>query len=128
MLSATWFASNERATATATALNFNQIGIAVAFLVGGHMAKNEVGIHDYFGLITLLCAAVTVGTLLQFQNKPPTPPSYSEIEKLIRGEKEPPLSNQSRNCFPRRDLVSHWLHSSVLYRLRMLWVRSLMTL
>ena len=29
MLSATWFASGERATATATALNFNQIGIAV---------------------------------------------------------------------------------------------------
>jgi len=42
MLSATWFASNERATATATALNFNQIGIAVAFLIGGHMAKNTI--------------------------------------------------------------------------------------
>ena len=99
MLSATWFASNERATATATALNFNQIGIAVAFLVGRHMAKNEVGIHDYFGLITLLCAAVTVGTLLQFQNKPPTPPSYSEIEKLIRGEKEPPFIESVKKLF-----------------------------
>jgi FLVCR family feline leukemia virus subgroup C receptor-related protein len=36
-------------------LNFNQIGIAIAFLVGGGIAKNEVGIHDYFGLITVLC-------------------------------------------------------------------------
>ena len=99
MLSATWFGSNERATATATALNFNQIGIAVAFLVGGHMAKNEVGIHDYFGLITLLCAVVTLGTLVQFQNKPPTPPSYSEIEKLVRGEKELPFIESVKKLF-----------------------------
>lgn len=99
MLSATWFASNERATATATALNFNQIGIAVAFLVGGHMAKNEIGINHYFGLITLLCAVVSVGTFLQFQNKPPTPPSYSEIEKLTKGEKEPPFLESVKKLF-----------------------------
>lgn len=90
-LSATWFASDERASATATALNFNQIGIAVAFLVGGHMARSEAGIHDYFGLITLLCGAVTLGTMLQFEDRPPSPPSYSEIEKMMRGEKEPPF-------------------------------------
>ncbi len=99
MLSATWFASNERATATATALNFNQIGIAVAFLVGGSMAKNEVGIHSYFGLITLLCAVITAGTMLQFQEKPPSPPSKSEIEKLIRGEKEPPFLESVKKLF-----------------------------
>jgi len=99
MLSATWFPANERATSTATALNFNQIGIAVAFLVGGHMAKNEVGIHDYFGLITLLCAVVTLGTFVQFQNKPPTPPSYSEIEKMMRGEKEPPFLESVKRLF-----------------------------
>jgi len=99
MLSATWFASNERATATATALNFNQIGIAVAFLVGGSMANNEVGIHSYFGLITLLCAVTTIGTVLQFQEKPPSPPSKSEIEKLVRGEKEPPFLESVKKLF-----------------------------
>jgi len=99
MLSATWFASNERATATATALNFNQIGIAVAFLVGGSMASNESGIHSYFGLITLLCAVTTVGTILQFQEKPPSPPSKSEIEKLVRGEKEPPFLESVKKLF-----------------------------
>eukprot|EP00986_Skeletonema_menzelii_P019315 scaffold27612_cov148-Skeletonema_menzelii.AAC.2 len=99
MLSATWFASNERATATATALNFNQIGIAVAFLVGGSMASNEVGIHSYFGLITLLCAVTTFGTFLQFQEKPPSPPSKSEIEKLVRGEKEPPFLESVKKLF-----------------------------
>jgi FLVCR family feline leukemia virus subgroup C receptor-related protein len=34
-LSAVWFAADERATATAVALNMNQIGIGIAFLVGG---------------------------------------------------------------------------------------------
>ena len=38
LLSATWFGAEERATATATAINFNQVGIATAFLVGGAMA------------------------------------------------------------------------------------------
>ena len=75
LLSATWFASDERATSTAVALNFNQIGIATAFLVGGEMATTADGMANYFGLISVVCALVTVGTFLQFQNKPPTPPS-----------------------------------------------------
>mmetsp|Transcript_32135 Transcript_32135/g.64019 ORF Transcript_32135/g.64019 Transcript_32135/m.64019 type:complete len:414 (+) Transcript_32135:2-1243(+) len=99
MLSATWFASNERATATATALNFNQIGIAVAFLVGGHMADSEAGIHDYFGLITILCGIVAVGTVCQFRDRPEFPPSYSELEKLVRGEKEPPFLESVKKLF-----------------------------
>jgi FLVCR family feline leukemia virus subgroup C receptor-related protein len=63
------------------------------------MAKNEVGIHSYFGLITLVCAMVTVGTMLQFQERPPTPPSKSEIEKLMRGEKEPPFLESVKKLF-----------------------------
>lgn len=99
MLSATWFASDERATATATALNFNQIGIAVAFLVGGSMAKNEMGIHNYFDLISILCVLVTAGTFLQFEEKPPSPPSYSEIEKIVNNEKEPPFLESVKKLF-----------------------------
>ena len=75
MLSATWFASDERATSTAVALNFNQIGIAVAFIVGGGMGTTVSGLSDYFNIISLVCLAVTVGTFLQFQNRPPSPPS-----------------------------------------------------
>jgi len=89
LLSATWFASDERATSTAVALNFNQIGIATAFLVGGEMATSADGLANYFGVISASCAAVTIGTLLQFKNKPLSPPSSSEIEKLIKGEEEP---------------------------------------
>lgn len=89
LLSAKWFANNERSTSTAIALNFNQIGIATAFLVGGGMATDTVGLEKYFGIIACTTTLVTVGTLLQFQNEPPYPPSSSELEKLIKGEEEP---------------------------------------
>lgn len=99
MLSATWFASDERATSTAVALNFNQIGIATAFLVGGEMATTASGMSNYFGLISVICAVVTLGTYAQFEEKPPSPPSTSEIEKLINGEQEPPFIESVKKLF-----------------------------
>ena len=99
MLSATWFAADERATSTAIALNFNQIGIATAFLVGGGMATSMEGLSHYFTLISIACTAVMIGTFLQFEEKPPSPPSSSEIEKLIKGEKEPPFFESVQKFF-----------------------------
>lgn len=101
-LSAQWFAPSERATSTAVALNFNQIGIAVAFLVGGEMATNRSGLEEYFGLIAVICTLVAAGTLLQFQDEPPVPPSASELEKIIRGEKEPPFLESVQKFFKTR--------------------------
>jgi hypothetical protein len=99
LLSAKWFANNERSTSTAIALNFNQIGIATAFLVGGGMATTTGGLENYFGLIACMTTLVTIGTLLQFQNEPPLPPSTSELEKLIKGEKEPPFLESVQKFF-----------------------------
>ncbi len=99
LLSAKWFANNERSTSTAIALNFNQIGIATAFLVGGGMATDTVGLENYFGIIACTTTIVTIGTLLQFQNEPPVPPSSSELEKLIRGEEEPPFLESVQKFF-----------------------------
>eukprot|EP00560_Eucampia_antarctica_P001943 CAMPEP_0197833122 /NCGR_PEP_ID=MMETSP1437-20131217/17831_1 /TAXON_ID=49252 ORGANISM="Eucampia antarctica, Strain CCMP1452" /NCGR_SAMPLE_ID=MMETSP1437 /ASSEMBLY_ACC=CAM_ASM_001096 /LENGTH=427 /DNA_ID=CAMNT_0043436965 /DNA_START=406 /DNA_END=1689 /DNA_ORIENTATION=- len=99
MLSATWFASDERATSTAIALNFNQIGIATAFLVGGAMATSVQGLHQYFGLISVATAVVAAGTFIQFQDKPPSPPSSSELDKLIKGEEEPPFFESVKKLF-----------------------------
>jgi hypothetical protein len=99
LLSAKWFANNERSTSTAIALNFNQIGIAIAFLVGGAMASSTTGLENYFGLIACMTTLVTIGTLLQFQNEPPLPPSTSELEKLIKGEKEPPFLESVQTFF-----------------------------
>jgi MFS family permease len=92
LLSATWFPASERATATAVALNFNQIGIATAFLVGGNMASHDVtGLAHYFLLISTICTVVVIGTLFQFENEPPVPPSRSELEKKLLKEKKPPF-------------------------------------
>jgi Major Facilitator Superfamily len=101
MLSATWFAPSERATSTAVALNFNQIGIATAFLVGGAMAVDQSGLSNYFGLIAMLCTLVTVGTVLQFQNEPPIPPSTSEIQKKVQGKIEPPFFESAQRFFTK---------------------------
>jgi hypothetical protein len=99
LLSAMWFAQDERATSTAVALNFNQIGIAIAFLVGGSMATTSGGLENYFGLIAVITSVVTAGSLLQFQNEPPIPPSSSEMEKKIRGEEEPPFIESVQKFF-----------------------------
>lgn len=99
LLSAMWFASDERATSTAVALNFNQIGIATAFLVGGAMATTASGMEDYFGLIAVLCSIVAAGSFIQFEDEPPIPPSASELEKKIKGEKEPPFIESAKKFF-----------------------------
>ena len=91
LLSAQWFASDERATSTAIALNFNQVGIATAFLVGGSMATTIEGLRDYFAVIAIASTIITIGTFWHFQELPPSPPSTSEIEKISKGKKEPPF-------------------------------------
>eukprot|EP00977_Amphora_coffeiformis_P011245 scaffold2707_cov169-Amphora_coffeaeformis.AAC.1 len=101
VLSATWFAPSERATSTAVALNFNQIGIATAFLVGGSMVTDGDGLELYFGIIAVLSTLTAVGALLQFQDEPPIPPSSSEIEKRIEGEVEPPFLDSVQRFFQK---------------------------
>lgn len=81
LLSATWFAPNERALATAVAINFNQVGIATAFLIGGAMGRTEDGLKEYFSLITVAALVVALGAFAFFRERPPTPPSASALEK-----------------------------------------------
>jgi len=102
LLSAKWFASDERAKSTAVALNFNQIGIATAFIVGGSMVTSAVGLGQYLTLISLVSVILAIGTNLQFQEKPPTPPSASEIEKALKNEKEPPFLESVKKFFQTR--------------------------
>ena len=91
LLSATWFAQDERARATAIALNFNQIGIAIAFVGGGIMGTTLKGLNWYFGLMALFCTITAGGTLWQFQNRPLVPPSASELEKRKNPPPEQPF-------------------------------------
>mmetsp|Transcript_25875 Transcript_25875/g.59563 ORF Transcript_25875/g.59563 Transcript_25875/m.59563 type:complete len:410 (-) Transcript_25875:1107-2336(-) len=96
LLSAVWFASHERATATAIALNFNQVGIATAFLVGGPMGSTPKGLQQYFAIMAALGTLLSVGTTCQFQAQPPTPPSFSEFQKLQHAHQEPPFVRSAR--------------------------------
>ncbi|CAE8623601.1 unnamed protein product [Polarella glacialis] len=97
LLSATWFAPDERAMATAVAINFNQVGIATAFIIGGAMAGSEAGLKVYFGGIAVAAVVVSIGSLLYFQERPPTPPSASELEKLnAKGESGALMKDGSR--------------------------------
>jgi MFS family permease len=90
LLSATWFGAEERATATATAINFNQVGIATAFLVGGAMAGSAEGLASYFDLITACSVLVTIGAFFQFQEKPELPPSSSAAAKILEDSQADP--------------------------------------
>ena len=65
LLSATWFRSEERALSTATAINFNQMGIAAAFIVGGPMGQDYGGLVSYFSIISVFALLVVVGAFLQ---------------------------------------------------------------
>ena len=49
--------------------------IATAYIVGGGMVTNPVGMAKYFGLISVACAVVAAGTFWKFENEPPLPPS-----------------------------------------------------
>ena len=77
LLSATWFGSKERALATAVAINFNQVGIGSAFLLGGALGTSAAGLNTYFGLIAVASVALCAATVLKFEERPLTPPSAS---------------------------------------------------
>lgn len=102
LLSATWFAPDERALSTAVAINFNQVGIATAFLAGGAFGGSEAGLKDYFVIITIASTVVAAASLLFFQEKPPTPPSASELEKLLEKEAGGALKQETMADEPKK--------------------------
>eukprot|EP00339_Tiarina_fusa_P025342 CAMPEP_0117003060 /NCGR_PEP_ID=MMETSP0472-20121206/4507_1 /TAXON_ID=693140 ORGANISM="Tiarina fusus, Strain LIS" /NCGR_SAMPLE_ID=MMETSP0472 /ASSEMBLY_ACC=CAM_ASM_000603 /LENGTH=1234 /DNA_ID=CAMNT_0004703585 /DNA_START=297 /DNA_END=4001 /DNA_ORIENTATION=- len=77
LLSASWFPEKERTMATGVALNANQLGIGCAFIFGTLLVENANDIPGYFGLLSTLSTIVFLGTLIQFDDAPPTPPSSS---------------------------------------------------
>ena len=75
LLSAHWFASDERAKSAAIALNFKQIGIATAFFDRWRDEQHARWTAGLSFLIAVLCTILSAGTFLHFQNLPPIPPS-----------------------------------------------------
>lgn len=83
LLSASWFPEQERTLATGIALNANQVGIGFAFVFGTLLVQSRDDIGPYFGLLSILSALAFIGSLLQFDDAPPTPPS--DTAKVMRG-------------------------------------------
>jgi len=81
LLSQTWFGNKERALSTAVAINFNQVGIAMAFLTGGFIIHESADLPFYLGVITASSAIVTGATWLFFRERPNSPPSASAAQE-----------------------------------------------
>jgi len=77
LLSASWFPEEERTMATGVALNANQLGIGFAFIFGTLLVSTAKDIIPYFGLLSQVSILCFIGTLIQFDDAPPTPPSAS---------------------------------------------------
>lgn len=84
LLSASWFPEKERTMATGVALNANQVGIGFAFIFGTLLVAKADDIPRYFGLLSQISTVVFIGTLIQFADAPPTPPSSSA--RAMRGD------------------------------------------
>jgi MFS family permease len=89
LLSASWFPEAERTLATGVALNANQLGIGFAFIFGTMLVETSDDIPKYFGLLSILSTLTFLGTLVQFDDAPPTPPS--DTAKVMRGTLEAKL-------------------------------------
>jgi MFS family permease len=83
LLSASWFPERERTLATGVALNSNQLGIGCAFIFGTLLVKTSDDIPGYFGLLSIISTLTFLGTLIQFDDAPPTPPS--DTARVMRG-------------------------------------------
>jgi Major Facilitator Superfamily len=88
LLSASWFPEKERTMATGVALNANQLGIGFAFIFGTLLVAEADDIPGYFGLLSQISTLVFLGTLIQFDDAPPTPPSSSA--RAMRGDLKMP--------------------------------------
>jgi hypothetical protein len=99
LLSAQWFPPQERATATAIALNFNQVGIATAFWVAGWWGNDIVGLSRYSTLLAILSTLLWIGTMIQYQDQPEWAPSVSEWHKRCKRRPDPPFRRSVRYLF-----------------------------
>jgi len=78
-LAQNWFGERERVTATAIGALFNQLGIAIGFLLAPPIIQNNA---QNIPLLLAIDAALALGSgllvLVFFRSDPPTPPSASQ--------------------------------------------------
>lgn len=85
LLSAQWFAQNERTTATAVAALSNNFGSAVGFLLGPWLVHNASEVPKLLIAHAGLSVINLIMILIYFPAKPPTPPSKSQRDHGSEG-------------------------------------------
>ncbi|CAM9430046.1 unnamed protein product [Phaeothamnion confervicola] len=76
-----WLPVSERTLGTMVALNANQLGIGLAYVVGGLTVGSVAAVQRYFQLLTLLSALGLAAACAIFRTRPAHPPSASAAAK-----------------------------------------------
>jgi len=114
LLSSSWFADKERTLATGVALNANQVGIGLSFIIGTTMVASGDDISTYFNLLSVLSILAFVGCFFQFKDAPPTPPSGSA--RIMRGSLEVNLGLEYGMDYVRQSMSMGGLRSGCTAR------------
>jgi FLVCR family MFS transporter len=96
VISARWFPTNERTTATAIMTTMNYFGQAVGFIVGpilvpAHSRDQHADLKAVYYYEAIFCLIVMVSIFVYFPDRPPTPPTISagaEKTDFVVGFKE----------------------------------------
>ena len=87
-IAAVWFGEKERATATSIAIAADSLGMALSYILPTYTVRNSLNVANIgtdLGTFLLFSAIQSFATFvficISVQDKPPTPPSYSELQK-----------------------------------------------
>eukprot|EP01127_Copromyxa_protea_P020950 TRINITY_DN7080_c0_g1_i1.p1 TRINITY_DN7080_c0_g1~~TRINITY_DN7080_c0_g1_i1.p1 ORF type:complete len:436 (-),score=41.56 TRINITY_DN7080_c0_g1_i1:13-1224(-) len=82
-----WFPVHQRALATSISALFNQLGVAIGFLVSPFILKNATeNFPNLLMIVSIICSVAFVLLCLGFRSSPATPPSYSVASKAEAGD------------------------------------------
>ena len=76
-VAANWFGVNERTTATSIGALFNQLGVAVGFLMSPSIVQQPDDVPKLFLIQAIICSTVAPAVMVGFREHPPSPPSVT---------------------------------------------------
>ncbi|CDW72822.1 major facilitator superfamily protein [Stylonychia lemnae] len=92
-ISANWFGEKERLYSTSVAVNANTLGVAIGYFIPALFVKDQDEFHQEdaknhtWQLMMCVAAASTailIPVALSFKDKPPSPPSYSQVSDMLK--------------------------------------------
>jgi MFS family permease len=83
LIASTWFNDEERATATSIACNSNSLGIAFAYVLSPAIATNISNVNALAQTVALISICLAFIVTFCFEERPPLPPSYSSLMRVL---------------------------------------------